>query len=87
MRLSFRRSQDNFVTISKKAEKNYKVRIDEANVFVRKMTVLENFVGATEKTLLKTPAMYRYKEVITKSFLATAGQRNWKHEDIFTKNH
>ena len=35
----------------------------------------DNVVGAIEKTLLKTPALYRYNEVITKTFLATAGQR------------
>ena len=29
--------------------------------------------------------MYRYNEVITNTFLATAGQRSWKHRDIFTK--
>ena len=49
------------------------------------MTVSDNVVGAIEKTLIKTPAMYRYNEVITKTFLATAGQRSCKHEDIFTK--
>ena len=38
LRLSFRRSQDHFVTISETAAKNYKVKIDEANLFVRKMT-------------------------------------------------
>ena len=85
LRLSFRRSQDDFVTISETAAKNYKVKIDEANLFVRKMTVSDNVVGAIEKTLLKTPAMYRYNEVITKTFLATKGQRSWKHEYIFTK--
>ena len=37
------------------------------------------------KTLLKTPAMYRYNEVISKAFLATAGQQSLKQEDIFTK--
>ena len=83
--LSFRRSQDDFVTISETAAKNHKVKIDEANLFVRKMTVSDNVVGAIEKTLLETPALYCYKEVITKRFLATAGQRSWKHEDIFTK--
>ena len=67
------------------AGKNYKVKIDEANLFVRKMTVSDNVVGAIEKTLLRTPAMYRYNEVITKNFLATTGQQSWKHEDIFTK--
>ena len=34
---------------------------------------------------IKTPANYRYYEVITKTFLATTGQQSWKHENIFTK--
>ena len=86
LRLSFRRSQDDFVTISETAAKNYKVKIDEANLIVRNTTVSDNVVGAIEKTLLKTPALYRYNEVITKTFLASAGQRSWKHADIFQKN-
>ena len=49
------------------------------------MTVSDNVVGAIEKTLLKTRAIYSYNEVITKTFLATTGQQSWKHEDIFTK--
>ena len=85
LRISFRRSQDDFATISEAAGKNYKVKIDEANLFVRKMTVSDNVVGAIEKTLLRTPAIYRYNEVITKTFLATTGQQSWTHEDIFTK--
>ena len=85
LRISFRRSQDDFATISEAAGKNYKVKIDEANLFVRKMTVSDNVVGAIEKTLLRTPAIYRYNEVITKTFLATTGQQSWKHEDTFTK--
>ena len=85
LRISFRRSQDDFATISEAAGKNYKVKIDEANLFVRKMTVSDNVVGAIEKTLLRSLAIYRYNEVITKTFLATVGQQSWKHEDIFTK--
>ena len=34
LRLSFRRSQDDFVTISETAAKIYKVKFDEANLFV-----------------------------------------------------
>ena len=49
------------------------------------MTVSDNVVGAMEKTHLKKTVMYRYSEVTTKTFLATAGQRSWKHKDIFTK--
>ena len=49
------------------------------------MTVTDNVVGAIEKTLLKTPAMYQYNEVKSKAFLATAGQQSWIKEDIFTR--
>ena len=49
LRLSFRRSQDDFATISETAAKNYKVKIDEANLFARKMTVSDNVVAAIEK--------------------------------------
>ena len=80
-----RRSQDDFAVMSEDTAKHYKVKIDEANLFIRKMTVSDNVVGAIEKTLLKTPAIYRYNEVIAKTFLATTGQQSWKHEDIFTK--
>ena len=86
LRISMRRSQDDFAVISEDPEKHYKVKIDEANLFIRKMTVSVNVVGAIEKTLLlKTPAIYRYNEVITKTFLATTGRQSWKNEDIFTK--
>ena len=53
LRLSFRRLQDDFVTISETAAKNYKVKIDEANLFVRKMTVSDNVVGTIEKNTPK----------------------------------
>ena len=81
---SMRRSQDDFAVISEDPEKQYKVQIDDANLFIRKRTVSDNVVGAIEKTLMKTPAIYRYSEVITKTLLATTGQQSWKHEDIFT---
>ena len=85
LRISFRRSQNDFVIIGEADTKHYALTIDSANLFVRKMTVTENVVSAIEKTLLKTPAAYRYNEVISKTYLATRGQSIWKHEDIFTK--
>ena len=85
LRISFRRPQDDFTIVSEDGAKHFKIKIDEANLFVRKMTVSDNVVGAIEKTFLQTPAMYRYNEVISKAFLATAGQQSWKQEDIFTK--
>ena len=85
LRISMRRSQDDFAVISEDPAKHYKVKIDEANLLIRKMTVSGNVVGAIEKTLLKTPAIYWYNEVIAKTFLAKTSQQSWKHEDIFTK--
>ena len=85
MRISFRRAQDDFVIMSEDGAKHYKVNIDEANLFVRKMTVSDIVVGAIEKTLLKSPAMYQYNKIISKAFLATAEQQSWKQEDFFTK--
>lgn len=85
LRINLRRSRDAFAVISESNVKDYKVNIIEANLYVRKMTVSENVVTAIEKTLLKTPAMYRYNEVVPKSFLMSAGVMSWKQEDIFTK--
>ena len=83
LRLSYRRSYEDFLIISEDAVKHYKLQTLESNLFVRKMTVTAHVLSAIESTLLKTPANYPYQEEITKSFLATAGQRSWQQEDIF----
>ena len=49
------------------------------------MTLTDHVLSAIEKTLLKTPAVYRYTEVLPRNFLATAGIRSWSQEDIFSK--
>ena len=49
LRISMRRSQDDFVVIGEDAAKHYKVKIDVVNLFIRKMTVSDNVVGAIEK--------------------------------------
>ena len=81
LRISFRRSTNDFAVISE-SNKHYKVRIIEANLYVRKMTIADHILTAIEKTLLKTPAVYRYTEVLPRTFLATTGIRSWSHEDI-----
>ena len=85
LRISFRRSIDDFVTISDDAAKSYKVKIIEANLYVRKMTLNDDVVSAIEKTLLSSPASYPYLETITKTFLASTGLRSWKQEDVFSR--
>ena len=34
---------------------------------------------------MKTPAIYRYIEVIQRIFLAQNGARSWRQEDVFSK--
>ncbi|XP_075241774.1 uncharacterized protein F54H12.2-like [Convolutriloba macropyga] len=82
-RISFRRSIDDFSLISDDAAKYYKIKIKEANLYVRKMILNDDVVSAIEKTLLSSPASYPYLETITKTFLASAGLQSWKQEDIF----
>ena len=36
-------------------------------------------------TVIESPAIYKYTEVIPKTFLIATGQRSWKHEVIFLK--
>ena len=45
----------------------------EANLYVRKITVTDFVLSSTEKTLLKTPAIYKYFEFLPRTFLATTG--------------
>ena len=62
LRLSYRRSHEDFLIISEDAAKHYKLQILEANLYVRKMTVNDHVLSAIESTLLKTPANYPYQE-------------------------
>ena len=61
------------------------MKIVEANLYVRKMTLNDEVVSAIEKTLLTSPAAYPYFETLTKTFLASTGLHSWKQEDIFAR--
>ena len=67
LRISFRRSTNDFAVISE-SNKHYKVKIIEANLYVRKMTISDHVLTAIEKTLLKTPAVYRYTDFYQELF-------------------
>ena len=71
--------------MSNDAAKNYKVKIVEANLYVRKMTLNDTVVSAIEKTLLSNSASYPYLETLTERFLASTGLHSWKQEDIFAR--
>ena len=85
LQISFRRSIDDFVIISDDAGKSYKVKIIEANLYVRERTLNDEVISAIEKTLLSSPASYPYLETITKIFLASTDLQSWKQEDVFSR--
>ena len=68
IRLSLRRSPNDFVIMSEHANKHYQVQITEVNLYVRKMTVTDFVLSSIEKTMLKTPAIYNYIEVLPRTF-------------------
>ena len=75
LQISFGRSTNDSAVISE-SNKHYKIKLVEANLYVRKMTIADLVLTATEKTLLKTRAVYRYTEVLPRTFLATTGIRS-----------
>ena len=85
IRLSLRRSPNDFVMMSEHRDKHYRVEITEANLYVRRMTVTDFVLWSIEKNLLKTPAIYNYIEVLPRNFLATTGVQSWRQEDVFAK--
>ena len=64
---------------------DYKVKITQANLHVRKIFMIENDYTAVERTLTKIRAFYRYTEIITKTFLVSTRSNCWNHEDIFNR--
>ena len=49
------------------------------------MTVTDFVLSSIEKTLLKSPSMYNYIEVLQRTFLATIGVQSRRQEDVFAK--
>ena len=53
IRLSLRRSPNDFVVISQDAAKHNQVQIIEANLYVRKLTMTDYFLSSIKKDLVK----------------------------------
>ena len=85
LRISFLRNRPEYALIYDDETKDYKIEILQANLYVRKMTVSDNVYSAIETTVTKTPALYRYTEIIPKTFLISTGVQSWSHEDVFTR--
>ena len=69
IRLSLRRSPNNFVDLSEDAAKDLKVQLVEAIFYLRKMIVTDYVLSSIEKTWLKNPAIFIYIEIVPKTFL------------------
>ena len=85
LRLTFLRTRPDFCLIYDNATKDYKVSLTQANLHVRKMTVSDNVFTAIETTLTKMPAIYRYTEIIPKTFIMSNNSSSWNQEDIFNR--
>ena len=68
LQIAFRRSIDDFVIMTDDAAKHYKMKIFEANLYMRKITLNDEVVSSIEKTLLTSPASYHYLEYLAKTF-------------------
>ena len=66
--ISFRRSPDDFTVISD-SNKHYRVKIVEANSYMRRITVADHELSATERKLLKRHVVYRSTDVFPQLFL------------------
>ena len=85
LQIQFIRAPEKFCILSDDAQKSYKPLVEEANLYVRKLTLSEHEVISQEATLLKTPAEYHFTQVIPRTFVIGKGQSSWTQEDIFTK--
>lgn len=85
LRISFLRNRPEFALIYDDVAKDYKIEIIQANLYVRKMTVTDHVYSAIETTLSKTPALYRYTEILPKTFLISSRVKSWDQEDIFNR--
>ena len=57
----------------------------QTNFYVRKARVGENVYSAFETILSKTPALYRYTDIIPRTFLISTVVQSWCHKDVFTR--
>ena len=83
LRLTFLRTRLEFCVLYDDDAKDYEVKITQANLYLRKMTVSENVYTTIEAALTKPNAMYRYTEIIPKSFLMPQNRNSRNQENIF----
>ena len=79
LRVSFFRDHSHFCLIYGDDANGYKIEKSQANFYIRKLTVSEIVYFATESTLTKAAAIYRYTKIIPKAFPVLTGSKSWNN--------
>ena len=66
------------------ANTRYRIRIDNASLFVHKLEVADDEYVRLERRLASGPAYYEYLEIIPKTYIIPKGHNHMIEEDIFS---
>ena len=84
MRLRFARNKDAFCLMSDQQNPQYKVKIVDCKLFVRKVHISPSVFVAQAKAFEVGNAKYAIRRVVCKSYTIAAGARDNTHENLFT---
>ena len=84
MKLKFSRSKNEFCLMSGEADPKYKVIIEDAVVFIRKVKVNPTVSLMIAESLRNTPAKYPIRKTEIKIFNITTGALSFSQDNIFT---
>ncbi|XP_041453162.1 uncharacterized protein F54H12.2-like [Lytechinus variegatus] len=83
LKLKFNRSKDSFCLLSSDANPKYKVVIDKAALYVRRVKVNPSVMISHAKTLEKSTAKYPVNKVDVRSFSIPAGNMSVSKDNLF----
>ncbi len=86
IRIKLIRSNPNFCLIGDDETKGYKVKIESASLFVRKMVLLKESNDALFKTLNRVPSRYIFTDIRSKTFIIPANQDQFIRENVFNND-
>ncbi len=83
LKLKFHRSKSSFCLMSALPDSNFKVKIVDASLYVRKVMISPSVVLAHAKTLQTTSAKYPMRRVEVKTFSIPQGNQSFTRENLF----
>ena len=81
MKLKLIRSKPGFVLMGERAD--YQIKLEQVQLYVRKVTLNPVVLLAHTKALNKTPAKYPVQRVETKTYAVTKGSLTANHQNVF----